>query len=71
MLQLLICRGRGHQETVAVTDTQASNNTGASNAGVDNGNNILQLGLKDTIDGKKKKKRLPGSDIVDFLSANV
>lgn len=49
VLQLLVGRGRGNKEAVAVADTETSNDAGAGNAGVDNGDHITELGLEDTV----------------------
>lgn len=49
MLKFLICGGGGNKESVAVADAETANNAGAGNAGVNDRDHILQLGLEDTI----------------------
>jgi hypothetical protein len=49
VLKFLICGCGGDQESVAVTDAETANNAGTGNTGVDDGDDILQLGLEDTI----------------------
>lgn len=56
VLQLLVGGGRGHKETVAVADTETSNDASAGNAGVDDRDHITELGLEDTIILYKKSR---------------
>jgi hypothetical protein len=50
MLQFLVGRGRRYEETVTISSGQTPDDTGTGDGGVDDGNDILELGLEDRVE---------------------
>ena len=49
VLQLLVRRGRGHEETLSVAGSETANDASAGNGCPDCGHNVLEFGLEDTV----------------------
>jgi hypothetical protein len=49
VLQFLVRRRRGHKQALLVAGRQSPDNARPGNCGVADGDDILQLGLKDTV----------------------
>ncbi|KAF1738575.1 hypothetical protein CRV24_000501 [Beauveria bassiana] len=49
VLQLLVRRGRGHEQALAVAGGEAADDARAGNGGAHDGDDVLQLGLEDAV----------------------